>query len=80
MTESLRNDSPRGGERGGEVVLSSPHQTLQPEPGGRRKEEGGGGRHSGEAERREERRWKEGGGSLKLKLHLHRKTGTSWRE
>lgn len=43
MTESLRNDSPRGGERGGEVVLSSPHQTLQPEPGGRRREEGGGG-------------------------------------
>lgn len=32
-----------GGERRGEVVLSSPHQTLQPEPGGRRREEGGGG-------------------------------------
>lgn len=40
-----------GGERRGEVVLSSPHQTLQPEPGGRRREEGGGG---GRETRREE--------------------------
>lgn len=56
MTESLRNDSPRGGERGGEVVLSSPHQTLQPEPGGRRREEGGGreAQWGGRETRREE--------------------------
>lgn len=45
-----------GGERGGEVVLSSPHQTLQPEPGGRRREEGGGGeaQWGGRETRREE--------------------------